>query len=58
MLSLSESNACSIDIPHVEKVFCREALKVGEREVAAARISRLEQTNTAYRERIKALRER
>lgn len=33
-------------------------MKVGEREVVAAHISRLEQTNTAYRERIKALREK
>ena len=39
-------------------MFYREALKVGEREVAAVRVSRLKQTNTAYRERMKALRNR
>ena len=36
----------------------REALEVGEREVADARFSRLQQTNSAYRERIEALRGR
>lgn len=40
------------------QVVCREALEVGEREVAGARFSRLEQTNSAYRERIEALRGR
>lgn len=33
-------------------------MKIGEREVAAARVLRLEQTNTAYKERMKALRKR
>lgn len=42
----------------METFICSGALEVGEREVAAAHSRRLDQTNTEYRQRIKALRKR